>query len=67
MSRGAAVSCLGHSDRAVTEAIGRQLEKLPFAHTSFFTNEPKAESFQHHAIEIVDSPKVPIRRAHSTN
>jgi adenosylmethionine-8-amino-7-oxononanoate aminotransferase len=39
-SGGAAVSCLGHSDRAVTEAIGRQLEKLPFAHTSFFTNEP---------------------------
>ncbi|MGH8669161.1 MAG: aspartate aminotransferase family protein [Burkholderiales bacterium] len=39
-SGGAAVSCLGHSDRAVIEAIGRQLEKLPFAHTSFFTNEP---------------------------
>ena len=39
-SGGAAVSCLGHSDRAVTEAIARQLEKLPFAHTSFFTNEP---------------------------
>ncbi|HZM36325.1 MAG TPA: aspartate aminotransferase family protein [Burkholderiales bacterium] len=39
-SGGAAVSCLGHSDRAVTEAIRRQLEKLPFAHTSFFTNEP---------------------------
>ena len=39
-SGGAAVSCLGHSDRAVVEAIQRQLEKLPFAHTSFFTNEP---------------------------
>jgi len=39
-SGGAAVSCLGHSDRAVTDAIARQLEKLPFAHTSFFTNEP---------------------------
>jgi adenosylmethionine-8-amino-7-oxononanoate aminotransferase len=39
-SGGAAVSCLGHSDRAVTEAIRGQLEKLPFAHTSFFTNEP---------------------------
>src|SRR3990170_3225596 len=39
-SGGAAVSCLGHSDRAVTGAIARQLEKLPFAHTSFFTNEP---------------------------
>jgi len=39
-SGGAAVSCLGHSDRAVIDAIQRQLERLPFAHTSFFTNEP---------------------------
>jgi adenosylmethionine-8-amino-7-oxononanoate aminotransferase len=39
-SGGAAVSCLGHSDRAVVEAIQRQLGKLAFAHTSFFTNEP---------------------------
>src|SRR5881396_3701700 len=39
-SGGAAVSCLGHSDRAVVEAIQRQLAKLAFAHTSFFTNEP---------------------------
>jgi adenosylmethionine-8-amino-7-oxononanoate aminotransferase len=39
-SGGAAVSCLGHSDAAVIQAIQRQLEKLPFAHTSFFTNEP---------------------------
>ena len=39
-SGGAAVSCLGHSDPAVVAAIQRQLEKLPFAHTSFFTNEP---------------------------
>jgi adenosylmethionine-8-amino-7-oxononanoate aminotransferase len=39
-SGGAAVSCLGHSDRAVIAAIQAQLEKLPFAHTSFFTNEP---------------------------
>jgi adenosylmethionine-8-amino-7-oxononanoate aminotransferase len=39
-SGGAAVSCLGHSDPAVIVAIQRQLEKLPFAHTSFFSNEP---------------------------
>lgn len=42
-SGGAAVSCLGHSDAAVVQAIERQLEKLPFAHTSFFTNEPMEE------------------------
>lgn len=39
-SGGAAVSCLGHSDRAVVQAIQAQLERLPFAHTSFFSNEP---------------------------
>src|SRR5438067_11914274 len=39
-SGGAAVSCLGHSDRAVRDAIARQLAALPYAHTSFFTNEP---------------------------
>jgi adenosylmethionine-8-amino-7-oxononanoate aminotransferase len=39
-SGGAAVSCLGHSDRTVIEAIRRQLERLPYAHTSFFSNEP---------------------------
>jgi adenosylmethionine-8-amino-7-oxononanoate aminotransferase len=39
-SGGAAVSCLGHSDQAVVAAVQRQLEKLPFAHTSFFSNEP---------------------------
>jgi adenosylmethionine-8-amino-7-oxononanoate aminotransferase len=37
---GAAVSCLGHSDRSVTNAIAAQLEQLPYAHTSFFTNAP---------------------------
>ncbi len=39
-SGGAAVSCLGHSDRSVSDAIAAQLERLPFAHTSFFSNEP---------------------------
>ncbi len=39
-SGGAAVSCLGHSDSAVVKAIQEQLATLPFAHTSFFTNEP---------------------------
>lgn len=39
-SSGAAVSCLGHDDRDVIEAIKRQLDTLPYAHTSFFTTEP---------------------------
>ena len=39
-SSGAAVSCLGHSDRDVIEAIKAQLDRLPYAHTSFFSSEP---------------------------
>ena len=39
-SGGAAVSCLGHSDQAVIRAVQEQIARLPFAHTSFFTNEP---------------------------
>ena len=36
---GAAVSCLGHSDSRVKQAIADQLEKIPFAHTGYFTND----------------------------
>ncbi|SMX26484.1 Taurine--pyruvate aminotransferase [Pelagimonas phthalicica] len=39
-SGGAAVSCLGHSDQDVIEAIKKQAETLAFAHTGFFTSEP---------------------------
>ena len=39
-SGGAAVSCLGHSDNTIKDAIINQTEKLAYAHTSFFTNEP---------------------------
>jgi adenosylmethionine-8-amino-7-oxononanoate aminotransferase len=40
---GAAVSCLGHSDTQVIEAIRQQVGKLAYAHTSFFTTEPMEE------------------------
>src|SRR5690349_15269395 len=40
---GAAVSCLGHSHARVIEAIQRQVQQLPYAHTSFFTTEPAEE------------------------
>ncbi len=39
-SGGAAVSCLGHSHRAVIAAIKDQLDRIPYAHTAFFTNAP---------------------------
>ncbi len=42
-SCGAAVSCLGHSDQTINDAIIKQTKKLAFAHTSFFTNEPAEE------------------------
>ncbi|MGA7327516.1 MAG: aspartate aminotransferase family protein [Rhodomicrobium sp.] len=38
-SGGAAVSCLGHSHPDVLAALHRQLDKLTYAHTSFFTTE----------------------------
>jgi adenosylmethionine-8-amino-7-oxononanoate aminotransferase len=40
---GAAVSCLGHSATEVTEAVKAQLDRIPYAHTSFFTSEPAEE------------------------
>lgn len=39
-SGGAAVSCLGHSDSHVKNAILAQVESLSYAHTSFFTSAP---------------------------
>ncbi len=39
-SGGAAVSCLGHGDPAILAAIKAQMDKLQFAHSSFFTSEP---------------------------
>ena len=39
-SGGAAVSCLGHHHPVVIEAIKNQLDRIPYAHSSFFTSEP---------------------------
>jgi len=49
-SGGAAVSCLGHSHPAVIQAIKEQIDKLPYAHTSFFTNAP-SEALAEHLVE----------------
>ena len=46
-SGGAAVSCLGHGHPRINAAIKRQVERLAFAHTSFFTNEPAEELAAH--------------------
>ncbi len=39
-SGGAAVSCLGHGDAQVIEAIKAQLDTIAYAHTGFFTSQP---------------------------
>ncbi len=39
-SGGAAVSCLGHTPTDVLEAVKAQLDRIAYAHTSFFTSEP---------------------------
>lgn len=40
---GAAVSCLGHSNREVTDAIAKQAAELSYAHSGFFTTKPMEE------------------------
>lgn len=39
-SCGAAVSCLGHSNKVVADAINAQVSEISFAHTGFFTSNP---------------------------
>jgi adenosylmethionine-8-amino-7-oxononanoate aminotransferase len=39
-SGGAAVSCLGHGHPDVLAAMHAQIDRLAYAHTSFFTSEP---------------------------
>ncbi|WP_026380817.1 aspartate aminotransferase family protein [Afifella pfennigii] len=47
VSGGAAVSAIGHGDPRLAAAIAAQLEKLAYAHTSFFTSEPAEELAEH--------------------
>lgn len=49
-SGGAAVSCLGHGDVEIIDAIKTQLDKVEFAHTGFFTSDA-AESLADLLIE----------------
>ena len=49
-SGGAAVSCLGHGHREVIAAMHAQIDRIAYAHTSFFTTEV-AERLADHLIE----------------
>ena len=54
---GAAVSCLGHSDAHVSNAIKAQVDKVAFAHSGFFTSDPAealADKLIEHAPEGVE-------------
>lgn len=57
-SCGAAVSCLGHSNIAVREAIKKQVDQIAYAHTRFFTNGPMEQL----ADELVDGAPDGISR-----
>jgi adenosylmethionine-8-amino-7-oxononanoate aminotransferase len=46
-SGGAAVSCLGHGHPDVLAAMHAQIDRLAYAHTSFFTTEAAEELAQH--------------------
>ena len=46
-SGGAAVSCLGHGHPAVLAAMHEQIDRLAFAHTSFFTTDVAEELAEH--------------------
>lgn len=40
---GAAVSCLGHAHPVVIDALKAQVDRLAYAHTAYFTNEPQEQ------------------------
>src|SRR5215813_7832101 len=52
-SGGAAVSCLGHGHPEVIAALHRQVDKLAYAHTGFFTSEAAEELAE---LLIADAP-----------
>src|SRR4051812_8029804 len=49
-SGGAAVACLGHGNRRVAEAIGRQAATMAYAHTGTFSSAP-AEELAHTVLD----------------
>jgi adenosylmethionine-8-amino-7-oxononanoate aminotransferase len=50
-SGGAAVSCLGHGNAEVLDAMRAQMDRIAYAHTSFFTTDV-AESLGERLIEL---------------
>ena len=44
---GAGISCLGHSEQRVADAISRQASRLAFAHPTFYVSEPAERLAEH--------------------
>ncbi|MDH5858691.1 aspartate aminotransferase family protein [Lampropedia aestuarii] len=59
-SGGAAVSCLGHNHPAVMAAMHAQIDRLSYAHTSFFTTDVAEELAQ----QLVDTAPAGISHAY---
>jgi len=59
-SGGAAVSCLGHGDTTVIDALKTQADRLAFAHTGFFTSDP-AEDL---ASLLIDHAPAPLNKVY---
>lgn len=57
---GAAVSCLGHAHPVVIDALKAQVDRLAYAHTAFFTNEPQEQL----AAKLADRFDEPDARAY---
>lgn len=53
-SGGAAVSCLGHGHPDVLAAMHAQIDRLAYAHTSFFTSQPAEQLADHLAANAPD-------------
>ncbi len=52
---GAAVSCIGHGDVRVLEAVQRQMADISYAHTGYFTSNA-AEEFADHLVQSTPAP-----------
>lgn len=52
-SGGAAVACLGHGNRRVAEAVGRQAATMAYSHTGTFSNQPAEDLAE---ILLADEP-----------
>ena len=56
---GAAVSCLGHGDRRVAEAVVKQMNEVAYCHSGFFGTSATEQLAQ----ELVDSTEGVMKRA----